>query len=207
VACGSAPRARPAGSRVRPMRASVATRRRCYAPVRLESSLQKTRVRPVAGDARYPGYRVMPYQCRLVEAPNETRTLGDMRPGDMYFAPWQIDDPHYADALSKRYFSEHAANRAPLVVILPDGTPFCVDTRAFGRINPNAEGAEQFGYYGDGWAVTGEPPRITVSPSVNIVGSYHGFIRDGEITDDIDGRAEAHRQNWARRDYLAGEPK
>lgn len=38
------------------------------------------------------------------------------------------------------------------------------------------------------WQVSGTPPNITVSPSIHQVGEYHGFIRDGIITDDCDGR-------------------
>jgi hypothetical protein len=38
------------------------------------------------------------------------------------------------------------------------------------------------------WQVTGTPPGITVSPSILQVGLYHGFIKDGVITEDCDGR-------------------
>ena len=38
------------------------------------------------------------------------------------------------------------------------------------------------------WSVSGTVPKITVSPSIYQVGYYHGFIRDGIITDDCDGR-------------------
>ncbi len=33
------------------------------------------------------------------------------------------------------------------------------------------------------WEVTGEPPNITVSPSINILGEngWHGHIKEGEI--------------------------
>jgi hypothetical protein len=41
-----------------------------------------------------------------------------------------------------------------------------------------------------GWTVTNaeDPARMTVSPSILIVDRYHGWIRDGEITDDCEGR-------------------
>lgn len=130
----------------------------------------------------------------MVEPPNAERGISSMRPGDMYYAPWQLE-PAYREGLSARYFTEHSETRAPVVVILPDGTPFCVDQRAWNN----------GGYFGDGWTVTGDVPVITVSPSINVVGSYHGYIIEGEITDDIDGRAEAHRQRWAKLDYYAGE--
>lgn len=38
------------------------------------------------------------------------------------------------------------------------------------------------------WQVSGTPPNITVSPSISQVGYYHGFIKDGVITEDCDGR-------------------
>ena len=38
------------------------------------------------------------------------------------------------------------------------------------------------------WSVQGEPPNITVSPSINQKGLYHGHIKNGVITDDVDGR-------------------
>lgn len=38
------------------------------------------------------------------------------------------------------------------------------------------------------WTRVGEPPAITVSPSINLPGRYHGFLRDGALTDDVEGR-------------------
>ena len=38
------------------------------------------------------------------------------------------------------------------------------------------------------WTWTGTLPRITVTPSVNCIGRYHGWIRDGVVTDDCEGR-------------------
>ncbi len=39
------------------------------------------------------------------------------------------------------------------------------------------------------WEVTGEPPNITVNPSIKVLepGGYHGYIRAGVLTDDIGG--------------------
>ncbi len=34
---------------------------------------------------------------------------------------------------------------------------------------------------GPQWDVTGEPPNITVSPSINVIGIWHGWIRDGVL--------------------------
>lgn len=38
------------------------------------------------------------------------------------------------------------------------------------------------------WSVSGTPPLITVSPSINIVGSYHGCVKDGVVSEDCEGR-------------------
>jgi hypothetical protein len=38
------------------------------------------------------------------------------------------------------------------------------------------------------WNISGSPPRVTASPSINLVGIYHGWVRDGVVTDDCDGR-------------------
>lgn len=56
---------------------------------------------------------------------------------------------------------------------------------------PNKAGLWWTTYEADGsgemWDVTGVPPNITVSPSINAgdgpgVGNWHGFIKDGEMT-------------------------
>lgn len=41
---------------------------------------------------------------------------------------------------------------------------------------------------GGGWTVQGEWPNVTVTPSINCVGVYHGYIQNGQITEDCDGR-------------------
>ena len=33
------------------------------------------------------------------------------------------------------------------------------------------------------WNVTGTPPEITVTPSINVIGYWHGWIRNGELLD------------------------
>jgi hypothetical protein len=41
---------------------------------------------------------------------------------------------------------------------------------------------------GPGWTRTGEPPHVTAMPSINFVDRYHGWLRDGVLTDDCEGR-------------------
>lgn len=119
----------------------------------------------------------MSWPCRLIENPelNEhgnvdiyKREIGDM---------WFLDVP--AEELKERhltaqYFAQNA-NRKPLVVMLPGRNYFLIDAQCW---NPERS------HY-DAWTVTGVPPNITVSPSINMVGRYHGFLQNGVIGDPV----------------------
>lgn len=108
-------------------------------------------------------------------------------PMPMHFAPWYFDpsDPgdrpkrdvalkaiadgtfgkqHYY--LSRFYWSQWSDKRPPILVICPDGSHWCVDA-----VSSN----------GEGWTVTGTPPKITCSPSIAVSG-YHGYLKDGVFT-------------------------
>lgn len=49
-----------------------------------------------------------------------------------------------------------------------------------------------------GWRVTGELPNITIHPSVDVEGYYHGWITDGVIGDDLSGRTYNERGELKR---------
>lgn len=87
---------------------------------------------------------------------------------------------YWGSRLSAEYERERRFRRPPLLVFLPGVGWWCVDSAysANGQPVPSRES----------WAVTGEPPRITLSPSVDLPGLYHGWIRDGVISDDVEGR-------------------
>ena len=98
--------------------------------------------------------------------------------GDLFPAPWILQRQKNF-GLSPQYFALPEPRRLPLTIILPGGTPFCIDEMARARGD----------YYGVGWAVSGDPATsLTLAPSVNIVGAYHGWIRDGVISEDVEGR-------------------
>jgi hypothetical protein len=78
------------------------------------------------------------------------------------------------------YYWQNNADRRPLFVVLPNNDLFCIDGQCWSGGN----------HYG-GWTVAGEAPNITVSPSINIGGSYHGFLQNGIISDDVEGRVYA----------------
>lgn len=122
----------------------------------------------------------MTWPCRLIESP-ELRDDGgvdfDKRVvGDMWFldcSPDELQQRH----LSSHYFA-HNAGRRPLVCKLSGNLYFVVDGMCYNR---------ERGYY-DGWQVSGSPPLITVAPSINFERAYHGFLQNGVISDDVEGR-------------------
>lgn len=78
-------------------------------------------------------------------------------------AMWLVDPPRERDGV-------------PVwCVVLPGANNrFCLDTKS----------TATNGY----WQCSGAPPNVTVHPSINVVGVYHGWIRDGVISDDVEGR-------------------
>lgn len=97
--------------------------------------------------------------------------IGDMWPDPELLEGW------YRQYLSPAYLADRM-HRAPLVVRIPGNHEFCIDDR-FRRDGDPAP---------DGWTVTGETTALTLSPSVNIAGIYHGHIQNGFITPDCEGR-------------------
>jgi hypothetical protein len=104
--------------------------------------------------------------------------------------------------LTAHYFA-HNSGRPPLILALPDKAYpngklyFMVDGQCYsgqcakcGNKRTACKCGDSYqpkGYY-DGWTVSGTPPLITVSPSVNYDEDdgpkhYHGFIQNGVIGD------------------------
>lgn len=103
---------------------------------------------------------------------------------------WQVGDMwydegwrHTHDLLSQHYLDCVQDQRPPLVVVLPPCDLFILD-RAFST-SPTKQGW-QISLRSE--LVVGETPQLTLTPSINCVGVYHGYIRDGIITDDCEGR-------------------
>lgn len=124
----------------------------------------------------------MSWRCQLFESREAIVVkFGFVPVGAMW--PWpslnETDFGGYTTYIGDNYRRDWEGKRAPLVVKLPDGTEFCVDERASHEIGKPS---------GSGWAVTGTAPAITVAPSINIIGRYHGFLQNGVITDDCEGR-------------------
>lgn len=115
----------------------------------------------------------MPVPCRMAEP---FPGWDAVQPGDMWhygrdewLAGKAALEARFRD-LAPEYFRDNFAQRPPLIVMLPNGDPFRIDTKA--------------SVSGDGWAVSGVPPLITVSPSIHLVGYYHGWLTAGVLSDD-----------------------
>lgn len=115
----------------------------------------------------------MPWSCRLVDIKKLLKQGEKPKPGDMWFAPW-IEDEH--DDLSPQYKRHWSGKRPPLFVKLPNGRIWCVDFTSSEKYRS--------------WIVHGDPPKITVYPSVNSPGphGYHGLLICGFFSDDLEGR-------------------
>lgn len=87
---------------------------------------------------------------------------------------WKVGDAFYDDSYPRSLISEKHKGKRPIIVILPPNVYFCI----YSKPRKNGIG------YEPGWEVSGEPESITLAPSVNIEGIWHGFIRNGAFTPD-----------------------
>ncbi|ASY56483.1 hypothetical protein [Sinorhizobium sp. CCBAU 05631] len=110
-------------------------------------------------------------------------------PGMAWFMPWYFDPTGERERtgehvmytldqrgklgfLSEHYWNDWSHKRAPICVVCPNGEVWEIDRKSSN---------------GSGWVVTGDLPNITCSPSI-VVEGYHGFLREGQFTPDVDGR-------------------
>ncbi|HET8627443.1 MAG TPA: hypothetical protein VFL91_08485 [Thermomicrobiales bacterium] len=70
----------------------------------------------------------------------------------------------------------HGADGRCYGVILPDRREWVID-------GPARDGSAR----GPGWIRTGEPPALTARPSI-LTPQYHGWLTDGVLSDDLEGR-------------------
>jgi hypothetical protein len=75
-----------------------------------------------------------------------------------------------------------------LFVKLPSGSEWNIDR---GRIINARRAAQGKQDRLPEWSRTGDAPCITATPSINHVGQYHGWLRNGVLTDDCEGRTFA----------------
>jgi hypothetical protein len=114
-------------------------------------------------------------QHLYVDAQGGEHTLWERKPGMMWFAPWYYDPTDPGDVaelpnrrqkknsyLGQNYWRDWASIRAPLSVICPGGSEWCVD-------------AESSNNDGVGWLVSGAAPKLSCTPSI-VVPGYHGYL-------------------------------
>lgn len=126
----------------------------------------------------------MPWQCHLVDrdtfySPGYAEQHGDLVyrcPPEKWpavVAAWRSDgarrDHPTVERLSDQYLAGAIDRRPPLWVILPNGDRFNIDG--------NVKGTTR------GWNVTGDPPKLTVTPSIDCSPGYHGHLTDGVLSD------------------------
>lgn len=124
----------------------------------------------------------------------EEMALREAPPGAMWEAPWLVDhwatlegirEPRSSDGAS--YMSSQWRNRClqegriipPLIVKTPGGDWVIMSSASNGSVD--ADGRRS------GWDWSGEPPRITARPSIGM-SRYHGWLTDGVLSDDMEGR-------------------
>jgi len=117
--------------------------------------------------------------CRFVEmeyresarsSMADRATHRPLRPGDMFYHHRVLE--RFPAWLAPNYQRQNA-HRPPVAVILPDTTLFLVDGL------PYSHGR---GYYGDGYEVHGEAPRLTIAePITDHPSGWRGWLRDGVL--------------------------
>lgn len=114
----------------------------------------------------------MPWPCVLYESFAAAKAAKPVESFAHVGAMWPADE-NWRALPSTEYRADAEGKRPMLWVMLPSG-PFCIDQRS-----SRSEA---------GWKVTGDAPQVTLTPSINVMGAYHGWITDGVITDDCEGR-------------------
>jgi hypothetical protein len=115
---------------------------------------------------------------------------------DLPDGPWSIGWMFYGlgHYLSDRYRNETALVRPPITVICPclhhwedgsqpdrlDGTVFCIDSYPTPDNDQPADSSKHWDLTIDmDSLIVGQRPRITVSPSIHLIGIWHGWLQDG----------------------------
>ncbi len=125
----------------------------------------------------------MPWDMTYHNTCPESPRIGDCWPDPA----WLTRTRDGESMLGTNYFRDWADKRPPITVALPGpgGHPdwFCIDRKA-------SDGKHDRGWEVriDGPLAAGQKPNITITPSINCVGSYHGYITAGVISDDCEGR-------------------
>lgn len=132
------------------------------------------------------------WNLRQVDTQQVIDNEGGLQIGDYCFSPMPTDIEEWEGLghapwpfhmvkpykLSDFYFTNNIG-RKPIVVLMPGRDWFCLDCKC---VND--------GKYEGGWSVVGDPTKgtLTVHPSINMIGRYHGWLRNNKISADCEGR-------------------
>jgi hypothetical protein len=129
----------------------------------------------------------MSWKLKPCEFPPTPEEIECRAPGDTWKIPLthRFDNGETYEEAWRHFLSPEfrASGRDHVIVVrLPSGTDWVVDHVSSGSLQ---RGNPQ------GWTVTGAWPQISVTPSINEVDRYHGWVSGGEISDDLEGRTFA----------------
>ena len=112
-----------------------------------------------------------------------------LEPGDVAYAPWMADF-----AMGATYATKDCLVRLPIVIGVPSSE---WHKEHFGADIWYPDMAASNGR-GDGWQIQNadDLENLTITPSINFTGSYHGWVSSGFVTDDCEGRTFPH---WPER--------
>jgi hypothetical protein len=131
----------------------------------------------------------MPWKCRLIEDPFREGGPGwqAVEIGDMWYSDAKLRDDCpacFPADLSDEFRRDWLGKRSPLIVAVPAFRPHRL--KGYRSIPID----EHYTRPGEthGWTVTGAAPNLTCSPSINAIGDWHGWLQNGVLSDDVEGR-------------------
>lgn len=131
---------------------------------------------------------IFPIALRHIDRPINADGPWSLEIGDCWYADMDSkDDEGYSfwferDAkrqhLSDYYFANNSW-RKPICVTMPGQAIFCVDSKVVSN-----------GVRSGGWTVTGDviQSNLTVHPSINMGGTYHGYVTQNLLQSECEGR-------------------
>ena len=132
----------------------------------------------------------MGWKCFILDGPPRNGT-SDYQPGAMWIGDTDprnpTEDANWNFVPSIEYL---AGTMKPWWIALP-GPSYTIEGEEHKTLQYFALGQRASGNP-TGWVISGKPPNITITPSIDCVGRYHGFVRDGIITPDCEGRLFPH---------------
>lgn len=99
---------------------------------------------------------------------------------------WVTGDAFYDDDYPQSLISTIHAGKRPIILCLPGRVFFCI----YSKQRRDGQDLEP------GWQVSGEPTALTLSPSVNIGGIWHGFVSNGSFSPEPTPEQLASEKAW-----------